>query len=290
MHPIAVAVLRPFHTLTTASSSECLDVRANKQEYSGIADWMACACHAADAIGVVDVAHMDLAEVVSAISRRFAGQVDDDIVTDIARSVVAGKCTLEAAMRQVAEMHGLPFSDIPSDDPLVDEALGRSDVMLSTMQRRLTLLRILRNLWYEDVRKAVEKAQSFVAEGANDVAVAVDMLDCLGRHQRVKERVELQHLASVLQLIHTTLQRCPATCSEQLVCCVKAARAMHSRFRHRIQGLLTKGGAPDAQAQCTASLEQFQIIGFAAQQYSHMSNELGREAEKLQTEVLGSLH
>ena len=125
----------------------------------------------------------------------------------------------------------------------------------------------LRRAWNKGLGEAlrVARAQLDAKKSAGERHLAVvAWVGELGTQQRMKERVDLPHLAALLGVISAALgdlanARGPAA-DAGLIACIDAARAMHSRFDGRTSALIASGGSVDAVNAAIEAREQFQVL------------------------------
>lgn len=259
--------------------------------------------------------------VVDTLVQRFvnyADRLEAPVVHDVATSVAMRRCGMDEAVRSIAEIIGVPVPDegrartaaMPStssgspmapkrrpqrtgaevalESRALDEMLGGNHAFEATVRERLSLLRQLRRSWQEDITRSLAVATRALQQGG--VATVADFLGLLGRFPRMKERLELRHVAPVIELVTATLSCLSGAgaCSAQIKFCLMAGQALHDRFRPRITGICNGGGSVDSIEFSRVALEHFDCLAAQLSHFARRSDEAGDLARKLNAEISGA--
>jgi hypothetical protein len=174
-----------------------------------------------------------------------------------------------------------------TEEQLVDEALMRSDNMSALVQRRLTNTRVFRTLWQQHPDRALVHLEQTLATDTNDCGTTIDFFLCL-HHQRVKEKILVEHLPTLLRLVQIVLQN--HRIEPFVVAAMQAARYVNAKFRGKIEETLRGAAhaAPGVDLSMESRLEKAKTcyrllmeLRILVSQYVARTDAVGEEARTL---------
>ena len=178
----------------------------------------------------------------------------------------------------------------PAEGQLVDDVLSTSVAMTSLMHRRVTHARVVRSLWPQDVHSALTHLEKVIQDGS-DGGVVVDFVSSLNS-QRMKERLTLDHLTQLGNLLQYVFQR--HAYERALMSSLRLCRSLNTKFRQRIDegirgAVHLKNGvdlALEARVEkCRLAQEALDKCGALAAQYVSRGDSVGEEARLLLAEL-----
>lgn len=122
-----------------------------------------------------------------------------------------------------------------TEDQQLDEALERSDRMSALLQRRVTHTRVFRSLWQQHPDRALVHLEQSMMQDKSDCGAVIDFFICL-HQQRVKEKVTVEHVPTLLRLVQMVLQEHHVEAF--VISALQALRYVNSKFRGRIEETL----------------------------------------------------
>jgi len=181
-----------------------------------------------------------------------------------------------------------------SDDQKLDDALQKSDSMSALIQRRLTNTRVFRTLWQQHPDRALVHLEQTLSSDSNDCGTTIDFFQTL-HHQRVKEKILIEHIPTLLRLVQLVLQN--HRIETFVRAAMQAARYVNAKFRGRIEETLrgASHAAPGVDLSMETRVEKARTcyrlmmeLRVLVSQYVARTDDVGEEARVLARDLPSS--